>query len=356
MRRKTIFSNEVFAEIVTKIRKLFIKIRAVQKIRSQLVAICQLKGIPYLKPHLDVKTRWNSTFKMLITAFKLRKALKMLCQDDENLQKFDIPEDEWQSLEKLLPLLGNINYITNLLSHEKIPTLPVTVIAFNILLDKFENTMISLSNEKNKFDTALAFALQAGRDKLIKHYIKCNWIYSVSLILNPRHRYDSFDTTHWGKELKKPTVKKFENIYKNQYYKSKEIIQQEEITKPSDDDFFNLKSIYASKKKTEDWREEINRYLEYPEIEEDKYDNFDILLWWKNNSAAFPNLSKMARDILCTPASSVSVGRFFSTGSLIMTRLRCRLKDTTLRNLMLLNSWTKCVLKVQICESDILTD
>ena len=86
--------------------------------------------------------------KMLVTAFKLRKALKMLCQDNEILQRFDISEDEWLSLGKLLPLLGNIDYITNILSHEKIPTLPLAVIAFNALLDNFENSMTSLSSKK----------------------------------------------------------------------------------------------------------------------------------------------------------------------------------------------------------------
>lgn len=103
-----------------------------------------------IKPHLDVKTRWNSTFEMLKTAFTMRKALKMLCQDCESLVKFDVSEEEWQSLEKLLPLLSNINYISKLLSHEKAPTLPVAVLAFNVLLDKIENTMTSLIAKKKQ--------------------------------------------------------------------------------------------------------------------------------------------------------------------------------------------------------------
>lgn len=343
-----------FSETIDKVRSLFKKIRRKQSLRVKLKAICQLKGISYVKPSIDVITRWNSTYEMLKIAFRMKTALKMLCQDCEELKKFDVLDEEWSSLDKLLPLLGNINYITNLLSHEKTPTLPTAVVAFNVLLDKIECTMASFESNKNKLDTALAFALQSGRDKMLKHYVKCNWVYSISLILDPRHRYESFDSTQWGKDLKKETIQKFEDLYRSHYYHATDRVLEEEKKKVEkkemDSDFLDLSSIYSAKKKSEHWREEINRYLDIPEVQMD----VDVLQWWKKNAALFPCLSKMARDILAIPASSVSVERFFSTGSLVMTKLRASLKDETLRQLMLINSWSKSTLRVEICESDII--
>jgi len=48
----------------------------------------------------------------------------------------------------------------------------------------------------------LIFALQSARDKILKHYKKSNWIYCVSLILDPRHKIEAFDKTAWGRDLK----------------------------------------------------------------------------------------------------------------------------------------------------------
>lgn len=55
-------------------------------------------------------------------------------------------------------------------------------------------------------------------DKLIKHYCKCNWIYCISLILDPKHKVEGFDATTWGKNLKDCSISKFEYVYKNNYY------------------------------------------------------------------------------------------------------------------------------------------
>ena len=84
--------------------------------------------------------------------------------------------------------------------------------------------------------------------------------------------------------------------------------------------------------------------------------NCDILKWWKEHQSALPNLSKMARDILAIPASSVTVERFFSSGALIMTNKRTLLKDFTFKYLMLINSWSQCKMCQRICGCPLLLD
>ncbi|XP_044018781.1 uncharacterized protein LOC122859328 [Aphidius gifuensis] len=83
-------------------------------------------------------------------------------------------------------------------------------------------------------------AFQAGRDKILKHYHKSNWIYCAVLILDPRHKLETFDRTSWGKNLRDESYKTFEKIYKTNYVDSAD--QEEEIVKEttgsdSDDEY-----------------------------------------------------------------------------------------------------------------------
>lgn len=92
-----------------------------------------------------------------------------------------------------------INFVKNILSGGKYVTLPLVVISFNLLIEKIENTVNDQSKRLNdqipwtEDDDKLIRAFLAGRDKMLKHYKKTNWIYCVSLILDPKHKEETFD-------------------------------------------------------------------------------------------------------------------------------------------------------------------
>lgn len=50
--------------------------------------------------------------------------------------------------------------------------------------------------------------------------------------------------------------------------------------------------------------------------------NSNVLDYWKNNSARFPNLSRMARDYLAVPGTSTPSERAFSGGRQLITDFR----------------------------------
>ena len=70
--------------------------------------------------------------------------------------------------------------------------------------------------KKSEADIVLLLAFQAARDKIIKHYEKNNWVYYVSLNLDPRHKMKAFDLTVWGKELKSTSYKTFIKILRKE--------------------------------------------------------------------------------------------------------------------------------------------
>ncbi|CAH9082436.1 unnamed protein product [Cuscuta europaea] len=67
-------------------------------------------------------------------------------------------------------------------------------------------------------------------------------------------------------------------------------------------------------------KSELDIYLVESIIEEDG--DFDILRWWKLNSERFPILSKMARDVLSVPISTVASESTFSTSGRVLDCFR----------------------------------
>lgn len=82
---------------------------------------------------------------------------------------------------------------------------------------------------------------------------------------------------------------------------------------------------------------ELDMYLE--EIVLPRTQHFDILSWWKTNGVKYPNLQKMAKDILAIPVSTVASESAFSNSGRIVGPHRSRLNPTTLEALMCSRRW-----------------
>ena len=65
--------------------------------------------------------------------------------------------------------------------------------------------------------------------------------------------------------------------------------------------------------------------------------NTNPLQWWKINELRFKNLSRVARSILCVPATSTASERLFSTAGLTVTNLRSCLKPENVNAFVFLN-------------------
>ena len=184
-----------------------------------------------------------------------------------------------------------------------------------MLVNKIENAIFALDSkiDRSRNDEKLLMAFQGGRDKLLKHYLKCNWVYCVSLVLDPRHKLESFDLTHWGRDLKNETLKKFKNIFKEQYCNefSDEGNRNNDDDCRSDDDSININALYVQSNRSSRWDQEIIDYLNSPRASADT----NVLAWWKAHSKVYVKLGKMARDIFSTMATSVPSERVFSNGS-----------------------------------------
>ncbi|XP_019163642.1 PREDICTED: zinc finger BED domain-containing protein RICESLEEPER 2-like [Ipomoea nil] len=69
--------------------------------------------------------------------------------------------------------------------------------------------------------------------------------------------------------------------------------------------------------------------------------DFDILRWWKLNSERFPTLSKMARDVLAVPISTVVSESAFSTSGRVLDAFRSFLTPKIVEALVCEQDWLR---------------
>ncbi|XP_052483904.1 zinc finger BED domain-containing protein RICESLEEPER 3-like [Gossypium raimondii] len=89
----------------------------------------------------------------------------------------------------------------------------------------------------------------------------------------------------------------------------------------------------------EDKTSELDKYL--AEANEEFVEDFDILLWWKVNSPRFPTLSKIARDVLAIPVSTVASESAFSTGGCVLDQYRSSLTPKIVQALVCTQDWIR---------------
>ena len=135
---------------------------------------------------------------------------------------------------KIINFLKDFKMVSELISGEKYVTLSGAIIAVNCLLDKIEKQCFVLDEKasRNYIDEHLIKVFTKGRDKLVKHCTKCNWICCVSLILDPRVKSDGLDETDWCREMKEEIIKTLKQLYKH-YYQDHQDSKEMKDNKPA---------------------------------------------------------------------------------------------------------------------------
>lgn len=341
-------------DVVNKIRRLFLKIKRSEQWSLKLASCWEAVNAKAITPAIDVATRWNSTYGMLQSALHLKTALNALLHSFKELRCLQISPSEWEVVETVVTYLKPFDSLSTVLGDQTYVTLPLVIIGFNMLIDRIEDIVkkIDQKPDRNGTDEKLLVAFQNGRDKMLRHYKKTNWIYGISLILDPRHRVETFSLSSWGQELKEESIRKFETILQEQYCGNCTAVSPVSQTRlqsqqEDSDNSFNLFALYESTSEisetmhSNEWKIEFTKYCK--EKRADK--NVDILQWWRQNSVTFPKTAKMAQDLLSIPATSVPAERLFSKAGLIIRKHRNKLHNESARSLLCINGWVTCSLK-----------
>lgn len=78
--------------------------------------------------------------------------------------------------------------------------------------------------------------------------------------------------------------------------------------------------------------------------------NFDILKYWQSQMSIFPIISRMAKDILAIPITSVASESSFSMGGRVLTKYRSCLRTDNVEAFVTTQNWLYGYLKEEEVE------
>ncbi|KAI8525790.1 hypothetical protein RHMOL_Rhmol13G0257500 [Rhododendron molle] len=110
-----------------------------------------------------------------------------------------------------------------------------------------------------------------------------------------------------------------------------------EANKMVDDGFEDYETFQGMTYGSQFVKSELDLYLEEPCFPMNQ--EMDVLEYWKGSAMRYPELAKMARDLLAIPVSTVASESTFSTGGRVISPFRSSLKPNTVQALICLQDW-----------------
>ncbi|XP_074347091.1 zinc finger BED domain-containing protein RICESLEEPER 3-like [Apium graveolens] len=214
----------------------------------------------------------------------------------------------------------------------------------------------------------MAKRMKAKYDKYWDNIDNINFLFYVAVLLDPRRKMQYIDycfSQIYPNEREKQIIMKekvkstLDAFYKD-YVRleeakagggttKKHFMMNSNITRMSideeedEEDDVDLIVNFEKHLESEDSmtsKSEIDVYM-LDAIERNLGDHFDILQWWKMNSVKFPILSKIAKNVLGMPISTVASESAFSTGGRVIDPFRSSLTPKTAKALICTQDWIK---------------
>jgi hypothetical protein len=278
----------------------------------------------------DNNTRWNSWYTMLKVALLLQEAIEEYFDTwlEEEYSADRLTLEEWKTLEKVKTFLEKLKEATKALESRH-STLNDVLPCMDFILGKFED-----GKAMHKSDAIMAPMFNSGWSKLDKYYQLTDEspAYIAALVLHPGMKWQYIQKKwkrSWHANAKRLVAELWE-----QYKPVDTPIPQPDASSTTPNEFIQ-------------WKSDLIR----PTVPIDEYDRYcqaDLvwecdkpLKWWLEDTQqkAYPNLSKMAIDILSIPAMSAEPERLFSSAKITITDRRNRLRVETIEALECLKSW-----------------
>ncbi|KAG2694267.1 hypothetical protein I3760_08G134200 [Carya illinoinensis] len=245
---------------------------------KQFSEIAKQLQLPSKKLILDVPTRWNSTYLMLDAAIQFKEVFP--------------------------------RYVTNIVSGSDYPIA-------NLFLSevwRMKDILGKKSRDENEYMKSMVRKMSAKFDK---YWGECNLLMSIAAVLDPRFKTNIDHVSQVLHELYDEYVHEYNSTL--------------EAQREQDNARMNVSGSSSSPSKSE-----LDNYLEESIYicEEGSDASFNALDWWKTNSLKFRTLSKLARDILATPITTVSSESTFSAGGRVIDPHRASLSTETVQMLL----------------------
>lgn len=297
---------------------------------------------------LDVRTRWASCHQMCRRALDYQKEIESYVAKSIELRQYELSGNEWEAIMLITHWLRAFRDATTQMSATKHSTFSSTHAIFKGLQDHIKEHIRALPSSASP---QIRSALLASHRKLGIYFYKIDESpYPIwACLLDPRINYQRLADDHENEPelLKEIQQRKYEleSHYRRQYAgkisvskpMSTPIVSMYRSGTLASPEKLNFTARYG-RQYSED-QDELEEYFRTPS--EKNWDGCDPVKWWGARQAQFPNLGRLARDIMTIPGSAVAVERIFSGGRDTISLRRASLKPDTIRTLMLVKQKLK---------------
>ncbi|XP_038984879.1 zinc finger BED domain-containing protein RICESLEEPER 1-like [Phoenix dactylifera] len=301
---------------------------------------------------LDVPTRWNSTYEMLHDALGYKDALIRYATEHSCVCPTN---DERKKASIILKFLEAFLDSTKVFSGCKYPT-------SNLYLKEVWGIRALLMDESIDTDETVKQLTNEMLKKFNKYWSQCNNLLVIVSILDSRSKLIFVEFCYQKAFELEECKKKIDDIraclFKlyNEYVdatrmqpsmssseRTSNFGGQGDISSVSSKkkigmNFAQFRSQSSSKRSK---RSELDSYLDDDVLPDLENKEFDILAWWKSNATVYPILSRIARDVLAIPVSTVSSESAFSTGGRVVDQYRSSLSPSTVKALVCTQDWLR---------------
>ncbi|KAL3649077.1 hypothetical protein CASFOL_005480 [Castilleja foliolosa] len=312
------------------------------------VKIVSLEMGVHLK--LDVTTRWNSTYLMLESALKYRDAFHRLSLTDKNY--IFLPSDEeWARTEKMLNFLRPFYEITKLISGSSYPTSNL------YFVEVWKIECLLLSNMDNE-DTVKKEMVKEMKRKFDKYWNEYSVVLALGAVLDPRFKFQflemCYNRVNPDSAFEKLNhVREKLNALFEQYSKNENVVSSSSTSHehgrssssqllPSTLDTYDLTDVFKmfdSQVVNKAGKNQLEIYLDESKLEWSQFQSLDVLNYWKDNKYRFPDLARMASDVLSIPITTVASESAFSIGARVLNKYRSCLLPKNVQALLCARNW-----------------
>ena len=379
-------ATEGIGGVLTKCRKLVTHFNHSQLAKQALKSKQLQLGIPVKTLKQDVETRWNSTFDMIESILHSDEALSGVLRSDMKYNSLLLTPDDLATLKSVQQVLLPWKKLTLLMSAEQYPTLSLVVPSIQTLLNSMCLNAESDSELIKRLKKAMVDDLATRyQQENIRKLLLC------ASFLDPRMRSLDFITSKDNEDNHSPEEKQRLLDLEKKRVKTdvrKRMVEmdkkpqlsvikceasmpdegaqsslptlaqddnQSACSEPCDsqipskrikteqnfyDDFFSdimVTKFESAPSAMDRAKQEMKLYQSLPVNTGDGGVSFNLLDWWKKYEPQLPMMSRLAKNILCVPATSTPSERLFSKAGLLINKKRASLKPSKVDMMLFLN-------------------
>ena len=337
----------------------------------------KLLKIPENKLLMDVETRWNSTFDMIVRILEQQVPIcAVLMEGPQKLKDLSLESKQVSLLEELAAIFGPFKDITVRLSGQSYATVSIIAPTMFQLLNKHTAPREGDSKFSSNVKATLHASLQERyQDPAVRKFL------NTAALLDPRLRHLGFLSNDERLEITEsikdemcrvpptaqvpvqvkhepqdtpnlpipdpplpnlpvlPNLKREGSDHPDVPYTS----QSKKIKTDGDFDLDDIICCGIEIAPATTTREaaaiEFDHYIhESISVDISRSKDFNPLNWWKTNCACFPMLSNLVRKYTCVPATSTPSKSLFSTAGNLVSQKRSILKPETVDKLVFLHA------------------